>query len=100
MPWQQNRWIEGCNPIKLKEYLALGFPVVSMDFPMLAPYRGLVRAARSRDAFLAELDAAMADRDPAAAAARRASVRESSWDALALRVGRWLGLGGESVAIR
>jgi len=100
MPWQQNQWIEGCNPIKLKEYLALGFPVVSMHFPMLEPYRGLVRMARGREAFLTELDAALADRDAAAAAARRASVRESSWDALALSVGRWLGLGDESVATR
>ncbi|GAG08945.1 unnamed protein product, partial [marine sediment metagenome] len=32
MPWRQNRWIEACNPIKLKEYLALGKPVVSTPF--------------------------------------------------------------------
>lgn len=24
MPWRQNRWIQACNPIKLKEYLAVG----------------------------------------------------------------------------
>ncbi len=35
MPWLQNEWIKGCNPIKLKEYLALGFPVVAMRFPEL-----------------------------------------------------------------
>lgn len=92
MPWLQNDWIEGCNPIKLKEYLALGFPIVSTYFPMLKPYEGLVMSARGHGEFLDKLDLALADRDAGAAAARRASVRHQSWDALASRVGRWLGL--------
>ena len=29
MPWQQNDWIQACNPVKLKEYLALGKPIVT-----------------------------------------------------------------------
>ena len=36
MPWLGNAWIEHSNPIKLKEYLALGLPVVSTDFPEAA----------------------------------------------------------------
>ena len=29
MPWLDNDWIRYCNPIKVKEYLALGLPVVT-----------------------------------------------------------------------
>ena len=35
MPWLRNSWILNANPVKLKEYLAIGFPVVSIDFPEL-----------------------------------------------------------------
>jgi len=30
LPWKMNKWIENCNPLKLKEYLASGKPIVSV----------------------------------------------------------------------
>ncbi|TNE34528.1 MAG: glycosyltransferase, partial [Alphaproteobacteria bacterium] len=33
MPWNQSEWIKACNPVKMKEYLAVGRPVVSTHFP-------------------------------------------------------------------
>ena len=92
MPWLQNEWIRGCNPIKLKEYLALGFPIVSMRFPQLASYEDLVHAVDDADAFVSAVAAALATDDPAAAERRRASVRNASWDAIADRVGELLQL--------
>jgi glycosyltransferase involved in cell wall biosynthesis len=47
MPWRQNRWVQACNPIKLKEYLALGKPIVSTPFAELQNYRGLVYEAKT-----------------------------------------------------
>jgi glycosyltransferase involved in cell wall biosynthesis len=92
MPWLDNDWIRGCNPIKLKEYLALGFPVVSIRFPQLAPYEDLVLAARDADSFVAGVSHALAERDPGAAERRRERVRNDGWDGLADRVGTLLGL--------
>ena len=92
MPWLQNEWIRGCNPIKLKEYLALGFPIVSMRFPQLASYEDLVHAVDDAGAFVSAVAAALATDDPAAAERRRASVRNASWDAIADRVGELLRL--------
>ena len=45
MPWLDNEWIRSCNPIKMKEYLALGLPVVSTDFPEVRHYADVIRVA-------------------------------------------------------
>jgi glycosyltransferase involved in cell wall biosynthesis len=92
MPWLQNEWIKGCNPIKLKEYLALGFPVVAMRFPELARYEALVYGASIHDQFLAALRVAMSEHDEALVTRRRAAVENDSWDALADRAAELLGL--------
>jgi hypothetical protein len=96
MPWLNNGWVASCNPIKLKEYLALGFAVVSVDFPELAPYRHLVHAARTHDEFLDAVRRALATgpRDHGVEN-RRQAVRHDSWAALAQRAARRLGAGCE-----
>jgi len=87
MPWLRNEWIRYCNPIKLKEYLAAGFPVVSIDFPELAPYHDLVRAVDDAEGFVAAIRAELAaGRDDAGRAARQAAVADSSWVGLARSV--------------
>jgi glycosyltransferase involved in cell wall biosynthesis len=51
MPWLRSPWIESCNPVKLKEYLAAGRPVVTTDFAELRRYEGLVRVADDAPTF-------------------------------------------------
>ncbi|MCB1505631.1 MAG: glycosyltransferase [Hyphomicrobiaceae bacterium] len=55
MPWNDSDWIKACNPIKLKEYLAVGRPIVSTDFPALDGWRDLVMVAKGADAFVAAI---------------------------------------------
>lgn len=95
MPWLQNEWIESSNPIKLREYLALGFPIVTMDFPELEPYRALVYPANSHAEFLAGLDRALAESGAEPVRGRRASVEHSTWDAITERVAAILRDGQE-----
>lgn len=84
MPWRDNDWIRACNPIKLKEYLAVGRPIVSTPFDELSSYAGLVRVARGAEAFADELRSALSTpHDPAPG---RARVRDESWAQRALRV--------------
>jgi glycosyltransferase involved in cell wall biosynthesis len=59
MPWNHNRWIEACNPIKLKEYLALGKPVVSTPFPQLSEYGGLVWVGATPEQFADGIQSAL-----------------------------------------
>lgn len=60
MPWNNSDWIRACNPIKLKEYLATGRPVVTTDFPALDGWRDLVSVADGPDAFAAAVRRAIA----------------------------------------
>ena len=89
LPFRDNPQIHACNPLKLREYLAAGRPLVSTDFPALNGYRDLVRivdSPRSMAACLEEARVEGMDR----AGARRARVASESWEARAGKVSRLL----------
>lgn len=52
MPWLKNDWIEHCNPIKMKEYLALGLEIVTIEFPEAEYYREHIHIAKDHAEFL------------------------------------------------
>jgi glycosyltransferase involved in cell wall biosynthesis len=83
MPWKQNRWIEACNPIKLKEYLALGKPVVSTPFSELNYYLDVVYQAKAPDEFAAAIVRALSENNAARIAARQNKVAPFTWDSKA-----------------
>ncbi len=82
MPWNRSEWIKACNPIKLKEYLAVGRPVVTTDFPALDAWREYVHVATGSEAFAEAIDAALASGSPNVATLHRLLVHET-WDAKA-----------------
>jgi len=83
MPWRQNRWIEACNPIKLKEYLALGKPIVSTPFAELRRYREVVYQAKKPGEFAESIKQALAEDSPERIIARREKVQNATWDSKA-----------------
>lgn len=83
MPWRQNRWIDACNPVKLKEYLALGKPVVSTPFSELTNYLDVVYKAAVPEQFAECIKLALAEDSPERISKRRDKIRNASWDAKA-----------------
>jgi glycosyltransferase involved in cell wall biosynthesis len=83
LPFRDNAQIRACNPLKLREYLAAGRPVVSTDFPALEPYRHLVETAADDDAMAAAIERAV---HCPLVAQRRAAVAAETWAARAARV--------------
>lgn len=79
MPWLDNQWIQHSNPIKLKEYLALGLPVVSTGFAEVAHYTDWVRVALTPVDFVAAIRATLDDGGLRTPEERSASVRGASW---------------------
>jgi len=84
MPWNRSPWIQACNPVKLKEYLAVGRPIVTSPFRELENYAGLVRVATGEEDFTAELERALSD--PGDPLPRRERVRRETWTLKAERV--------------
>jgi glycosyltransferase involved in cell wall biosynthesis len=62
MPWNRSEWIHACNPIKLKEYLAVGRPVVTTSFDELKNYRGYVRVASTASEFAQHIREALSEK--------------------------------------
>ncbi|MBA4131404.1 MAG: hypothetical protein C0519_08260 [Hyphomicrobium sp.] len=84
MPWNKSEWIKACNPIKMKEYLAVGRPVVTTDFPALDGWRDLVRVADGAGEFASHIRSSLTEPyDPAPA---RARVATETWDAKAAAI--------------
>lgn len=80
IPYKLNRQVANANPLKLREYLATGKPVVSVYNPEIAKFSQWVRIAEGREQFLSELELALAQDNPQAAAARIAAVSDQTWD--------------------
>lgn len=79
LPFRDCAQIRACNPLKLREYLAAGRPVVSTPFPAVDEYAGHVSIATTADGFAEKLVAAL--HEPAhAIAARRRRVALETWE--------------------
>ena len=90
IPFLQNDFNKNCNPIKLKEYLALGFPIVVISLPAFEIYQSIIYIANSHDEFLMGIDKALQENDSSLIEQRRAMVAESSWDKVAGQVAQLL----------
>jgi glycosyltransferase involved in cell wall biosynthesis len=80
IPFRTNDLTMRVNPLKLREYLAAGLPVVSTPLPEVARYRGLVRLADDVPSFLAGIEAAIGERTDAMARCRVEAMRAEGWE--------------------
>jgi len=86
LPFRINDMTRNVNPIKLREYLAAGLPVVSTPLPEATAYRPDVLVAADSAEFCRCCDQALEDSDPDARRRRSARVAEESWDAVVDRL--------------
>ena len=60
MFWIRRPWIMHCSPLKLKEYLSMGIPVVSTFIEEVKEkYDGIVLSSKNSEEFLMNLDSAL-----------------------------------------
>jgi len=81
LPFKVNRLTENVNPIKLREYLAAGLPVVSTALPEVKQYEKVIAIAHSPDEFVTYLEAAVLDTSESATNKRREAISQDSWEA-------------------
>jgi glycosyltransferase involved in cell wall biosynthesis len=81
IPYRLTQQVLHSNPIKLREYLAMGKPIVSVSAPEIDQYGDVVRIARTREEYLREIDNALANPStPDEIARRMARVSCETWD--------------------
>lgn len=81
MPYRRNRQVENANPLKLREYLATGKPVVAVGNQEIQKFARWVRIAGDRQTFLDGIEVALRDdANEVSAAERVAAVADQTWD--------------------
>ncbi|HKC23732.1 MAG TPA: glycosyltransferase, partial [Thermoanaerobaculia bacterium] len=80
IPFKRIPLTEATNPVKAYEILAGGKAVVSVPIPEMVPLAPLARLASTPQEFEKEITAALAERDPALVARRRAFARQNTWE--------------------
>ncbi len=78
MPFRLNELTLNANPLKVREYLAAGLPVVSTPIPEVEVL-GQCRIADGAEATIREINAAL--EDPGPSRARSEAIRSESWEA-------------------
>jgi hypothetical protein len=76
------------NPIKLREYLSAGLPVVSTDLPEARHYSEMCRIARSPQEFLTACDQAIATDSSALRRSRSEALAGETWENRVNELGR------------
>jgi len=59
LPFIDNEQIRACNPLKLKEYFAVGKPIVATNFPTVKKYDSFVYVAKTSNEFIEKIDQAI-----------------------------------------
>jgi glycosyltransferase involved in cell wall biosynthesis len=80
-PNRLTRQTRHANPLKIREYLATGKPVVSITTPVTVQFAGLISLADNPEAYLAAIERALAEESDERRAARMNAVAGLSWDA-------------------
>lgn len=81
IPYRIEERMAFVNPLKLREYLSAGLPVVSTPVPEVVRYSHMCRIAATPDAFVTALEAALGETSPQARGARSAAMTQETWSA-------------------
>ncbi|MCC7237513.1 MAG: glycosyltransferase [Bryobacterales bacterium] len=82
IPYRQNQQVFNANPLKLREYLATGKPIVAVPTPEIDKFAHCVRIAGEPARFLLEIEAALTEGDDVEKRIiRQQQVRTATWDA-------------------
>ena len=86
-PFVLNELTRNVNPIKLREYLSAGLPVVSTGIPEVLHHKDWCEIADDPDAFLAACERALAEDSPDRRRRRSQAMASETWEAKVAALG-------------
>jgi glycosyltransferase involved in cell wall biosynthesis len=81
IPYRIDNEVKFINPLKLREYLSAGLPVVSTNMPEVQPYAQLCHIANTGDELVAALERALTEGSREQRIARSAGMVNETWQA-------------------
>ena len=87
IPYRIDERMTFVNPLKLREYLSAGLPVVSTPVPEVTKFEH-AHVTATRDGFVDALERALGETGPQARAARSAAMKDETWSARVDKVAR------------
>ena len=88
IPYRIDERMRFVNPLKLREYLSAGLPVVSTPVPEVSRYAQHVHVAADGPGFVTAIERALGETGDAARAARSALMKVETWSARVAEVTR------------
>jgi len=88
IPYKIDERMRFVNPLKMREYLSAGLPVVSTAVPEVQRYPELVQVASTADEWVAAIERALANNSSSARAARTAAMTTETWSARVAQVAK------------
>ena len=80
IPYRLTEQVLHANPLKLREYLATGKPVVAVSTPVIEQFADYVHIASSQEEFLSGIEQALAHDTESKKIQRMNAVADMSWD--------------------
>ena len=81
IPYRIDNDVKFINPLKLREYLSAGLPVVSTNMPEVQPYAHLCHIANTGDEMIAAIESALREGSPSARVERSSLMMNETWEA-------------------
>ena len=81
IPYRLTRQVMNAAPLKLREYLATGKPIVAVPAPDIEPFAGLIRLARTPEQFTRGIEEALFNDTESDRARRIEATSTMTWDA-------------------
>jgi len=86
IPFVINELTKSVNPIKLREYLAAGLPVVSVDLPEVRNYGELIRISRDTNDFIRNIENCLKTTDEKQKGRRSVAMAKEDWNSKVLEI--------------
>lgn len=83
IPFRRSQLVMSVNPLKLREYLATGKPIVSTWMPEVEAFSEYIGIANDPERFVEQIERALSQRSPDLERARMRAVADISWEARA-----------------